>query len=173
MGHYIAPGKPQQNAFAESFIGRLRDECLNGTPFTSLRQARTMLASWQRDYNEVRPHSAHGGLTTAPIRLRAAALMKAAGTLGWTAPRHHVPRSAVTARPQEPSVMETTHVAVDTSKSVFTLHASDPTGRCTYRCDLSRSKFLTWFAKLAPLTVTLEACGGSHHWGREVAKLGT
>jgi putative transposase len=67
--HYIAPGKPQQNAFAESFIGRLRDECLNETLFTSLRQARTVLASWQRDYNEVRPHSAHGGLTPASTRL--------------------------------------------------------------------------------------------------------
>jgi len=67
--HYIAPGKPQQNAFAESFIGRLRDECLNETLFTSLRQARAVLAAWQRDYNEVRPHSAHGGLTPASIRL--------------------------------------------------------------------------------------------------------
>jgi putative transposase len=56
--HYIAPGKPQQNAFAESFIGRLRDECLNETLFTSLRQAR-----------EVRPHSAHGGQVPASIRL--------------------------------------------------------------------------------------------------------
>ena len=44
--HYIAPGKPQQNAFAESFIGRLRDECLlNETLFTSLRQARAVLAA--------------------------------------------------------------------------------------------------------------------------------
>jgi transposase len=68
--------------------------------------------------------------------------------------------------------METTHIAVDTSKSVFTLHASDPTGRCTYRRDLSRSKFLAWFPKLAPLIVTLEACGGSHHWRRELSKLG-
>ena len=67
--HYIAPGKPQQNAFAESFIGRLRDECLNETLFTSLRQARAVLAAWQRDYNEVRPHSAHGGQTPASIRL--------------------------------------------------------------------------------------------------------
>jgi len=67
--HYIAPGKPQQNAFAESFIGRLRDECLNETLFTSLRQARVVLAAWQRDYNEIRPHSAHGGLTPASIRL--------------------------------------------------------------------------------------------------------
>ena len=67
--HCIAPGKPQQNAFAESFIGRLRDECLNETLFTSLRQARVVLATWQRDYNEVRPHSAHGGQTPASIRL--------------------------------------------------------------------------------------------------------
>ena len=67
--HYIAPGKPQQNAFAKSFIGRLRDECLNETLFTSLRQARVVLAAWQRDYNEVRPHSALGGLTPASIRL--------------------------------------------------------------------------------------------------------
>jgi putative transposase len=67
--HYIAPGKPQQNAFAESFIGRLRDECLNETLFTSLPQARAVLAAWQRDYNEVRPHSAHRGLTPASIRL--------------------------------------------------------------------------------------------------------
>jgi transposase InsO family protein len=47
--HYIAPGKPQQNAFAESFIGRLRDECLNETLFTSLWQARAVLVAWQRD----------------------------------------------------------------------------------------------------------------------------
>jgi putative transposase len=67
--HYIAPGKPQQNALVESFIGRLRDECLNETLFTSLRQARAVLAAWQRDYNEVRPHSAHGGRTPASVML--------------------------------------------------------------------------------------------------------
>ncbi len=65
--HYIAPGKPQQNGFAESFIGRLRDECLNETLFTSLAQVRAVLATWQRDYNEVRPHSALGGLTPAEM----------------------------------------------------------------------------------------------------------
>jgi len=59
--HYIAPGKPTQNAFVESFNGRLRDECLNETVFTSLRHARAVLAAWRRDYNEVRPHSALGG----------------------------------------------------------------------------------------------------------------
>jgi transposase InsO family protein len=53
--HHIAPGKPQQIAFVESFNGKLRDECLNGTLFSSMRQAREVLAAWQRDYNEVRP----------------------------------------------------------------------------------------------------------------------
>jgi putative transposase len=67
--HYIAPGKPQQNAFAESFIGRLRDECLNETVFTSLRHARAVLAGWRRDYNEVRPHSALGGSAPSSIRM--------------------------------------------------------------------------------------------------------
>ena len=61
--HDIAPGKPQQNAFAESFIGRLRDECLNETLFTSLAQARAVLAIWQDGYNRIRPHSSLGGAT--------------------------------------------------------------------------------------------------------------
>jgi putative transposase len=65
--HYIAPGKPTQNAFVESFNGRLRDECLNETVFTSLRHARAILAAWQRDYNEVRPHSALGGRPPAAL----------------------------------------------------------------------------------------------------------
>jgi putative transposase len=65
--HYIAPGKPTQNAFVESFNGRLRDECLNETLFTNLRHARVELAIWRQDYNHVRPHSAHGGRTPAEI----------------------------------------------------------------------------------------------------------
>lgn len=67
--HYIAPGKPQQNAFVESFNGKLRDECLNETLFSSVRQARLILADWQQDYNEVRPHSGLGGRTPASVRL--------------------------------------------------------------------------------------------------------
>ena len=59
--HSIAPGKPTQNAFVESFNGRLGDECLNETVFTSLRHARAVLAAWQPDDNEVRPHSALRG----------------------------------------------------------------------------------------------------------------
>ena len=60
--HYIAPGKPQQNGFSESFNGRLRDELLNETLFRSLPDARAKLQDWRRDYNEVRPHSSLGYL---------------------------------------------------------------------------------------------------------------
>jgi len=55
--HYIAPGKPEQNAFAESFIGRLRDELLNETLFRSLAHTRAVLETWRADYNNNRPHS--------------------------------------------------------------------------------------------------------------------
>jgi putative transposase len=61
--HYIDLGKPQQNAFVESFNGRLRDELLNETLFASLPHARAVLAAWQHDYNTSRPHSALGWLT--------------------------------------------------------------------------------------------------------------
>lgn len=61
--HYIAPGKPTQNGFMESFNGKLRDECLNETVFTSLGHARRIIEAWVTDYNEVRPHSSLGYLT--------------------------------------------------------------------------------------------------------------
>ncbi|MFG1379137.1 IS3 family transposase [Xanthobacter autotrophicus ATCC 700551] len=61
--HYIAPGKPIQNAFIESFNGRLRDELLNETLFSALGQARATLGSWRSDYNGSRPHSAIGWQT--------------------------------------------------------------------------------------------------------------
>jgi putative transposase len=54
--HYIDPGKPQQNAFVESFNGRLRDELLNETLFTSLTQARVELEEWRRHYNHASEH---------------------------------------------------------------------------------------------------------------------
>jgi putative transposase len=68
--HYIDPGKPVQNSFIESFNGRLRDEFLNETLFTSLAQARTALEAWRRDYNTVRPHSRIGWLTPAAYAAR-------------------------------------------------------------------------------------------------------
>jgi putative transposase len=85
--HYIAPGKPQQNAFIESFNGRLRDELLNETLFTSLAHAREALAIWMADYNTVRPHSSIANLTpaayaklSAPVKQREGALRYADGS---------------------------------------------------------------------------------------------
>ena len=71
--HYIAPGKPQQNGFVESFNGKLRDECLNEEVFANLAEARAVIERWRLDYNHVRPHSAHGGLTPEAVRLNPAA----------------------------------------------------------------------------------------------------
>lgn len=58
--HFITPGKPVQNAFIESFNGRLRDECLNEHWFLGLADARQTVEAWRRDYNAARPHSALG-----------------------------------------------------------------------------------------------------------------
>jgi putative transposase len=59
----IEPGKPNQNAYIESFNGRLRDECLNEHWFTSLAHAKTVIEAWRREYNEERPKRVLGGLT--------------------------------------------------------------------------------------------------------------
>ena len=61
--NFIRPGKPIENAFAESFIGRLRDECLNTNWFINLAHARQVIEEWRCDYNEVRPHSSLKGAT--------------------------------------------------------------------------------------------------------------
>lgn len=66
--HYIEPGKPQQNPFAESFNGKLRDEFLNETVFSSLAEVRVLLEAWRRDYNDQRPHSRLGWLTPSEFR---------------------------------------------------------------------------------------------------------
>jgi putative transposase len=61
--HYIAPGKPVQNAFVESLNGRFRDECLNEHMFRNLPAAKRLIEEWRRDYNAQRPHTSLGGLT--------------------------------------------------------------------------------------------------------------
>jgi putative transposase len=66
----IEPGKPNQNAYIESFNGRLRDECLNEHWFTSLSHARSVIEAWRREYNEERPKRVLGGLTPAEYALR-------------------------------------------------------------------------------------------------------
>jgi putative transposase len=62
---FIDPGSPWQNAWIESFNGRLRDEFLNGQLFDSLLEAQVLLEDWRIDYNIKRPHSGLGGMTTA------------------------------------------------------------------------------------------------------------
>jgi putative transposase len=68
----IEPGKPHQNAYIESFNGRLRDECLNEHWFTSLAHARAVIETWRREYNEERPKRVLDGLTPAEYALRLA-----------------------------------------------------------------------------------------------------
>ena len=59
----VQPGEPTQNAYIESFNGRLRDECLNDHWFTTLHEAKLRIAAWRKDYSHRRPHSALGYLT--------------------------------------------------------------------------------------------------------------
>jgi putative transposase len=94
--HYIAPGKPQQNAFIESFNGRLRDELLNETLFASLAHVREALAAWKDDYNTFRPHSALGNLPPAVYAKISAPEIQRDGTLRYvegSAPRPVAPPS--------------------------------------------------------------------------------
>ena len=82
--HYIAPGKPTQNAFIESFNARLRDELLNETLFISLAQVRAVLNAWKDDYNHARPHSALGNLTPTEFAACSAPGPQRGGALRYT-----------------------------------------------------------------------------------------
>ena len=70
LWHYIAPGKPQQNGFVESFNGRFRDECLNEHLFRNLAAARRIIEAWRIDYNHTRPHTSLNGLTPSAFATR-------------------------------------------------------------------------------------------------------
>ncbi|EFL87673.1 hypothetical protein R2A130_2823 [Ahrensia sp. R2A130] len=76
--HYIAPGKPMQNGFVESFNGSFRDECLNETLFSSVRQARQQISEWKEDYNRERPHSSLGDITPIEFAMKTALQKQAA-----------------------------------------------------------------------------------------------
>ena len=67
---FIDPSSPWQNAWIESFNGRLRDELLNGRQWDSLLEARVIIEDWRIDYNLNRPHTAHGDLSPARVRRR-------------------------------------------------------------------------------------------------------
>ena len=73
---FSRPGKPTDNAFVESFNGRLRDECLNAHWFLALADARAKIEAWRRDYNESRPHMSLGWMT--PIEYALAVVAQAA-----------------------------------------------------------------------------------------------
>ncbi len=68
------PGRPVQNAFVESFHGKLRDECLNASWFGNLFEARIKIAAWKEEYNDERPHSSLGYLAPREFARRVAAL---------------------------------------------------------------------------------------------------
>ena len=90
--HFIAPGKPMQNGFCESFNGRMRDELLNETLFFGLDHARTKITAWADDYNRRRPHSSllsdTGGLCRQPYRnVRSAAQPRPAPPIARCSPR--------------------------------------------------------------------------------------
>ncbi len=70
---FIEPGSPWENRYCESFNGKLRDECLNGEIFYSLKEAQVVIAMWRKHYNTVRPHSALGYRAPAPLSYVAAA----------------------------------------------------------------------------------------------------
>jgi putative transposase len=76
--HYIAPGKPMQNGFVESFNGRLRDELLNEVLFSGLPDARKQIRVWQHDYNHHRPHSGLGNVPPAEFAEKKGLAMRAA-----------------------------------------------------------------------------------------------
>lgn len=76
--HYIAPGKPMQNGFVESFNGRFRDELLNETLFSSLAEARRQIRAWQHDYNHHRPHSGLGNIPPVEFVAQKGLAMRAA-----------------------------------------------------------------------------------------------
>jgi putative transposase len=71
---HIEPGRPVQNAFVESFHGKLRDECLNASWFANLFEARAKIGAWKEEYNEERPHSSLGYLAPREFARRIAAL---------------------------------------------------------------------------------------------------
>lgn len=82
--NFIRPGKPVENAYAESFNGRFRDECLNEHWFQTLIEARTKIESWREDYNSVRPHSSLGNLTPNDFAAKQPARLGIEKTLGVT-----------------------------------------------------------------------------------------
>jgi putative transposase len=95
--HYIAPGKPTQNAFIESFNSKLRDECLNENLFGSLVDAIETIEAWRVDYNTARPHSSIDNQTPAAFAAASVLAMQRGETLRY--PRGFAPRPVAQTEP--------------------------------------------------------------------------
>ena len=109
--HYIAPGKPTQNAFIESFNGRLRDELLERDPVRFARPRPRSAGDWKDDYNTVRPHSAIGNLPPAIYAKLSDPAMQRGGSLRSLgaprpAPLHHRAQQAQMTNGLYPSLDE-------------------------------------------------------------------
>src|SRR5580693_2732511 len=94
--------------------------------------------------------------------------------MGWTPPRRHL-RAKMTVSDchlKEASMEQTITIGLDIAKQVFQAHGADAAGHVLFRKRLTRAKLLGFFAAQAPCVVAMEACAGSHFWGREISKLG-
>lgn len=99
--HFIRPGKPIENAIAESFNGRVRDELLNQHCFSSVRHAVALAADWHADYNAVRPHTSLGGLSPMQyLEARAESDRSRCELSSNPEPQHQTTRTCVRATPQ-------------------------------------------------------------------------
>ena len=100
--HYIAPGKPMQNGYIESFNGRMRDELLNESLFLGLQHAREAIATWVADYNTARPHSSLSYRTPADFAAQIIATGSATALTNGS-----VPEPVAQPAPQGVSTVET------------------------------------------------------------------
>src|SRR5712671_5551704 len=73
---------------------------------------------------------------------------------------------------REPSMTEVSRIGLDLAKSVFQVHGVDAREEVTVRRALRRSQMLSWFGKLPPCLIGIEACGTAHYWARELTRLG-
>lgn len=99
--HFIAPGKPMQNGFCESFNGRMRDELLNESLFLGLDHARETISRWVADYNQRRPHSALGYIPPAAYAGNLAAMRGRPGNPDQSGRPHIAPPAPDGVKPAE------------------------------------------------------------------------
>jgi putative transposase len=152
--HYIAPGKPMQNGFIESFNGRLRDELLNETLFSFLSQARAALAHWRADYNRASEHHLSMCLKGTGFAERAMTPARTSRPEPQASAPHgrRPPRSGNTHRPFRHDVMNTDHTAKPRMMPIENFSESGPVGVLKPCCTTS--------ANLTPVSAVLHPGSG-------------